>query len=561
MSKKVYANKSESAASVIGKVLNARDDDVVLYVPRGSHFAKTRNNFLLLKREARVMGKNVSVESVDDDVLELAVTAGLKAANPFLGRKQKSVSDIVSVRESEEDGASMLKDEEKGSLEEYEEIHIKKRRFRRRPGVKRLKKEKISIPAEGGVYREDEEESVKEDSSPILQETKRKKLSIKKERTSAKRAAFWAVGGILLATLVSVAIFVLPRVTIKLEFEKTDWDFVGSLNVGTSIKKNEFSNDTISLRGVSFSEKKNISKTYPASGSDFVKRKAKGVITIYNAFGEESQELVEQTRFWTPDGKEYKTDKSVVIPGARMVDGKIVPSSIDVPVTATEVGEEFNIGPVPRFRIPGFQGSPKYDGFYGESKGSMTGGFVGERKIPTDEDISSAKADILGELEESAKSQLFLNLPPGTNVLDGTYEFSVIDENIDDGGSDSDTFSITMFGQAKVIVFREDELLKIFEDRVERDAGVDLEVKDYTVDYGEPRDVDGVYRAAISVKSTWTRPFNADVFKSQIIGKDEAELKETIFSIPGVQSGEVRFWPFWVNKVPKKDNRIVVDVN
>lgn len=379
--------------------------------------------------------------------------------------------------------------------------------------------------------------------------------------SSAWRFLVWGVGIVVVGGAVTLVVSVLPRVTISLDFEKTEWDFVGSLNVGTSIKENSFSDDTVRLRGVSFSEKKNITKTFPATESDFVERKAKGTITVFNAFSEEPQELIEQTRFWTPDGKEYKTDHSIVIPGATILDGEIVPSSVDVPVTAQEPGDEFNIGPVPRFRIPGFQGSPKYDGFYGESKGSMTGGFIGETKVPTDEDFSAARLTVAGDIEDAAKTQLFLNLPDDTKVVDGTYEFSITDENIDYGESDSDTFSITVFGEAKVIVFREDELIEVFENRVEEDVQVNLVVKDYTIDYGEPRaNEEGFVSVAINVESVWTRPFDVDKFRSEAAGKDEAELKTLIFAIPGVSSGEVRLWPFWVNTVPDKENRIIVDV-
>jgi len=557
MGKKVYANKSESAASVIGKVLNAVEKDVILYIPRGAVFAKTRNNFLLLRREVRVVGKNVSVESVDDDILELAVTSGLTATNPFLGRKQKAVSDIVSIKipgSDEEAHVSIVDDE--GS--EGEEIPINKKRVRKIFQRTERKKDKFSMD---NAYDLPDEEEPEE---PVTRSLGTKVSNKRVERSglsSAWRFLVWGVGIVVVGGAVTLVVSVLPRVTISLDFEKTEWDFVGSLNVGTSIKENSFSDDTVRLRGVSFSEKKNITKTFPATESDFVERKAKGTITVFNAFSEEPQELIEQTRFWTPDGKEYKTDHSIVIPGATILDGEIVPSSVDVPVTAQEPGDEFNIGPVPRFRIPGFQGSPKYDGFYGESKGSMTGGFIGETKVPTDEDFLAARLTVAGDIEDAAKTQLFLNLPDDTKVVDGTYEFSITDENIDYGASDSDTFSITVFGEAKVIVFREDELIEVFENRVEEDVQVNLVVKDYTINYGEPRtNEEGFVSVAINVESVWTRPFDVDKFRSEAAGKDEAELKTLIFAIPGVSSGEVRLWPFWVNTVPDKENRIIVDV-
>jgi len=566
MSKKIHATKNESAASVIGKVLNSPDDEVVLYIPKGATFAKSRNNFLLLKREAREVGKVVTVESVDDDVLEMSTTSGLKSINPFLGKKQKAVSDIVSVHSADEKGEvkPISESEEHVDVEVEDESSIfgfRKKKKKREEGLQGLPESE----------EEPEEPEIQDLPEPVSQEDdvfKGEKLKLRKERKSSgpKRvrwSAIFGVGAALLIVFLVLATWVFPRVTVALELEKADWEFIGSLNVGISITENKFSNDVVYLRGMSFAEKKNFTETYPATGEEFVERKAKGTITIYNAYSSEPQELVEQTRFWTPDGKEYKMDNGVIVPGAEVVDGEIIPSSIDVSVTANEVGEEYNIGPVPRFRIPGFQGSPKYEGFYGESKGSMTGGFIGERKIATEEDMADARENIIQTLEDAAKSQLFLNLPEGTKIIEETYRFAVTDEVVDEGDSDSDTFSITIYGEARIIVFSEDELIEVFEDRVEEDEGVDLVVKDYTIDYGEPRfdETGDEFSIAVNVDSTWTRPFDLEQFKEKAAGKDKEALETLIFGIPGVEGGKVSFWPFWVNKVPEKEDRIVVDVN
>lgn len=560
MSKKVHITKSESAASVIGKVLNSPDDDVVVYIPKGANFSQSRNNFLLLKREAREVGKVVSVESVDDDILELATTSGLKAINPFLGKKQKAVSDIVSVHSSSDE------DEVKPVLESEEHVDVEVKDEGSRFSFRRKKKKEDDD--EEPVDESQEEEEVGAVYEPVVEEDdifKNENLKLRKERKKPKLkwSTIFGAGVALLIIFVILATWVFPRVTIALEFEKTDWDFVGSLNVGTSITENRFSNDVIYLRGMSFSEKKNFTETYPATGEEFVERKAKGTMIVYNAYSSEPQELVERTRFTTPDGKVYRMDRGIIVPGAEIVDGKIVPSSIEVSVTADEAGESYNIGPVPRFRIPGFQGSPKYDGFYGESRESMAGGFVGERKVATEEDIADARENIIKTLEDAAKSQLFLNLPEGTKVIEETYRFAVTDEVIDEGGSDSETFSITIYGEARIIVFSEEELLEVFEERVEDEAGIDLAVKSYTIDYGEPRfdETGDEFSIAVSVDSVWTRPFDLEQFKKKATGKDKEALETLIFGIPGIEGGKVSFWPFWVSKVPEKETRIVVDVN
>lgn len=563
MNKKIHATKTESAASVIGKVLNSPDDEVTLYIPKGASFGKSRNDFLLLKREARVVGKVILIESVDEDILELAATSGFKAVNPFLGVKQRAVSDIVSVRDKS--GAvseSEIGVEGEGSYnagpvteEKSVDVEVKEGRGLNLGFLRRKKK----LPSDS---LKDEDYGI-ESGPGVLEDESQDEAKQKKRKIKVRWSTIFIGGSVLVALFVILATWVFPKVTVSLELEKTDWDFVGSLNVGTSITESTFSNDTVSLVGMSFSEKKNFTETYPATGKEFVERRAKGTMIVYNAYSSDPQELVERTRFTTPDGKVYRMDRGVTVPGAAIVNGQIIPSSIEVPVTADEPGEKYNIDPVPRFRIPGFQGTPKYDGFYGESKEPMTGGFVGERKIATEEDIASARENIIKTLEDSAKTQLFLNLPDGTKTIDETYKFEITDEVVDEGASDSETFSITIYGEAKIVVFSEKELIGVFEERVEEERGVDLAPKDYTIDYGEPRtnEAGDGFSVAINVGSVWIRPFDEETFRQSAVGKRKEDLENLIFTIPGVKGGRVGFWPFWVGKVPDKATRVFVDVN
>ena len=118
--KKIYVGKADPITLVIEKVIKASEEDIVLYVPRGSVSFSVRNNFKLLKREANAAGKTVSFESVDDDVLELAQAFDMKALNPFFGRK-KLVADIIV----KEPGTIKLKEDKE---EESEPQNIKKTR-------------------------------------------------------------------------------------------------------------------------------------------------------------------------------------------------------------------------------------------------------------------------------------------------------------------------------------------------------------------------------------------------------------------------------------------------
>ena len=523
MNHKLYVNRSDRAASVISKVIKSASKEIVLYIPRSAEFSSSRNNFLLLKREADAAGKSVSVESVDDDVLELAMTAGLIAMNPFLGRKKMTVSDIVAV------------------------ISVPRAAKPREAGGE------VEEAKAGGEEGEFEVPLSEAEVPAILEE--RRPANFKRFLRAAVITALLA-GGLTFATTT------LSRANIKLTFEKLNWDFVGTLNVGVGIKESSFSSSQINLRGVKFVEKKNLTKSYPAHGSGYVERKARGRVTIYNAYSSEPQKLVATTRLVTPDGRIYRLDNEVTVPGAKVVGGTITPVGIEISVTADASGPDSNLTASTIFRIPGFQGSPKYDGFYAETKGAIAGGAVGEMKSPTEEDIRLAKEDAARVLGEATRSQALVNLPPEIKILEGAYQFEVTDDEVDETVDSSGNFSVTVYGEGRVMGFREGEILDVVSRKLASEEGFEVRAKDYKIEYSNPR-VDfenDILTAAVSIDSVWTRPFDAEALKAEAQGKNETDLRALIFSVPGVESGEVRLWPFWTRRVPQNPQRIIIDV-
>lgn len=528
MNKKIYLNKSDSTASAIDKVIRADEEEVILYIPREAKAAETKKDLQLLQREVEAAGKTFKVESVDDDTIEKALSVGIEASNPFLGRGKQTVSDIVT---------------QKG-----------------RSGVKVIAPKKESKPRRSQKMRSVVGPEIDDEAD----ESEGASYRAPKERLSrGKRKLIWALVGLGGVGLVAGAVMFLPRVTVTLALDKTEHGYIGSLRVSPGVGESNIEGNNFNLRGVVFSSEKNITDKYTANGTDSVGRKARGSITIYNNFGVEPQSLVASTRFVTPDGKIYRLDSNVTVPGATKDGTKIVPSSIEATVTADQPGEEYNIGPVSKFRIPGFQGTAKYDGFYAESKGSMTGGSFGETKVPTDTDLDNARADLTAKLEDALRAEFFVGLPENIKVLEGAYDVEITREQINDVVDRDGKFSLTLYGQMKLIGFDEAELVDTLRKKFEADDGLTLQIYDYTIDYGEVSvDFEAEeFSSAIKFESNWTRPFDASEFARKIMGMKEVELKSEIFSTPGVRSGEVKMWPFWVGRVPNDLDRINVDAN
>ena len=125
------------------------------------------------------------------------------------------------------------------------------------------------------------------------------------------------------------------------------------------------------------------------------------------------------TRFESPDGQLFRLTEGVKVAGAKIVDGKIVPSTTEATVVADKAGPEYNIGPVEKFTIPGLKGSPKYNAFYGKSTAAMTGGFIGEITYPTPEDIKKTKEEVAKQLEDSLRVLTAAQIPEDFKMIDG----------------------------------------------------------------------------------------------------------------------------------------------
>jgi hypothetical protein len=70
--KKIIVEKNESVADLIDRILNEPDNKITLVIPKGSALGKTMRNFHILRREIEDVGKAITIESVDENILAFA---------------------------------------------------------------------------------------------------------------------------------------------------------------------------------------------------------------------------------------------------------------------------------------------------------------------------------------------------------------------------------------------------------------------------------------------------------------------------------------------------------
>jgi hypothetical protein len=551
--KKISVNKSDEIAIIVEKIIDTPDDEVVLSIPRFSHLGESLSNFHLLKREAEALEKKITIESVDDHVIELAEMSGLTAANPFFAKSKRQFSDIVAPK------AGSSAKTKKRKVPVLQEAAAEEEVPTQRIPAQRIPTPIRSMNEERDAYKFDLAEL--ERSASELEKTSRFAISMPAISLPRFRGSFlwWGVGVLALGFIAFAAATILPRASVVIEAQTQEWSYNDSVVTDkaavTDVAKMTVPNQV-------FTQKNNVQLKFPATGRRQVERKAGGTITVYNSYSSDPQPLVEQTRFMTPDGKVFRLPKTITVPGAKIIEGKIVPSSIETQVVADQAGPDYNIGPVKLFTIPGFKGTPKYQSFYAESKSDMTGGFIGEIAYPTDEDARSAKAKAQSELENALKTKLLTQIPKEFKILDGATRYRVLEQKVDAEADQDGKFGVFTEAQMTIIGFKEDDVKMLLEKRAKRDNGEEFEVRSSELGYGLARaDFDkGVLSFPVDYKSVLAKRIDVDELRRNILGKSESELKLTVFALPGLKSATISLWPFYVKTVPTDPAKVKVEV-
>lgn len=367
---------------------------------------------------------------------------------------------------------------------------------------------------------------------------------------------------VVLALVVYVALAWLPRVDVIIAPHLEAWSYSDAVTVDSEIT----APDVVSLAvpGEVFSKEGNGVFSFPASGEQDVERNARGTIYVVNEYSSEPQALVATTRFETPDGKIYRLVNRITVPGAEVVNGTIKPSRIAAEVIADQPGEEYNIGPVEKFTIPGFTGSDKFEGFYGTSESAMTGGMIGLSAYPTQEDIDTAEQESRNRLRDQLGSLLGMHIPEGFSVISGSQDVLISSLDVQDEVDENGNFSVVAQGEVRAIIFKEEDVLTVLraEGKNEEELGDEFVGRDESIEYLQPHVnwQEGMMSVPVEYNVNFWRPIDGQGVGVHIAGKKEIDVKSYVLGLPGVDSLTISFWPFWVGSAPSDEERISVEV-
>lgn len=568
--KKILIGKRDTAAEVVGKILNEEEADVVIVIPRNALLKESAGGFELIKREAAEAGKNISLESVDEVVLAMAKAIGLDAVHPLFsgGGRGSSLTDIIPKTAERKIEIKRKEDDAFGAV--AADLGGKPLRAKEEARTGLIKKSKKSVGEAIKLENDMDEIPPKEKTASAHPKPAGigPEISFGEDVSSEfppakkKRPSWKLILVVILpiAAVIGIAWIVtsyFSRVQITINFNKTPWIYEKSFLADKAVSK-IIADKNILQAEVFVPPQKNIVEIFKASSIKTVSAKASGKITIYNAYSSVPQSLVATTRFVAPDGKVFRLNQKVTVPGALIKNGKITPSSIMADISADQAGPDYNVGPIPKLTIPGFKGSPKYDGFYGEITGSLSGGFIGQRGVPTPDDISGAKDKVTNDLRAAlSSSSILINYPPGFKILDGAIQLAVTKLTVGENTEDKSNF--TVFGEAsvKAIGFRESDL-KSFLLLLAKKDNPDTVFDKLELTYGDVSPDFKNEKLSFSLKAQGVlKPdFPTSDFRGKILSRSIGDVRSLVSGIGGLSSAKVSVWPFWLREAPADPKKV-----
>ncbi len=375
--------------------------------------------------------------------------------------------------------------------------------------------------------------------------------------SSKNRHGLWIVAGVAIVFFLFSLSYFFARAEIIIDPKIKDLSI--NLNLSAELDGNTeaMTFDLVAISG-------DVSKTVTATEKKEVAESARGTVVIYNNFSTNSQKLDIDTRLEGSNGKIYKTEKAIVVPG---MTGS-TPGSVEVGVYSVETGVGGNSKPLD-FKILGFKGTPKYEKFYGRSKGDLVGGFKGLSYVVSETDKSKALSELHTTLQKNLLQKATDQIPSGFVLLkDAVYLETEESSGSSLLSSSSDKLPVTLKGTLHGVLFEEQKLsTKIVQKVVDGSDGADTyiaNIKDLTFKLSsansvikDAKTID--FNLSGSAKVVWR--LDSVKLISDLLGKSKSDFNQLLLGYPNVVSANLSLSPIWSRTIPGKAKDIKIIVN
>lgn len=397
------------------------------------------------------------------------------------------------------------------------------------------------------------------DVRPAIQKVREKlpvmRPEVHKEPPRKVKKVFWApsrkIQGTLIFLCIALVIFYIwwmAQLRIVITPQRTAFDLGNGLSL--AFQGEEFSTE-IRKKGEGTSE-----------NTEQYSKQAGGTIVIFNDFSPEPQILVRRTRFRTPGGLIFRTERKITVPGKE--NGK--PGSVEVEVVADEPGEKYNID-LSDFTIPGFEDTPKYTKIYGRAKTKMTGGVIGEGKVVGRKESDELLRQLEADVRDEYGTALAKVIPENYMILPSKYDLDITVRRTEpEVGSPGNVFTGEVVARVHTVAVNKNAYEDAVKAALLKDEGrrriyridekSNITFSNIVVNYAAK-----TVSVTMEGKVQFVGAFDVNELRNKIRAANGSSELDGIFeSYPGIVKVEKTFRPAFLKRIPWREGGLIIEI-
>lgn len=554
----IYIDIDDEITSIIDKVRTSKGKVIALVLPKRATVFQSIVNMRLLKRATDDAKKNLVLITSEAGLLPLAGAAGVHVAKTLNTKPEIPAAPGQPVDEDsiDEDGEELVELPPEAADKPVGELAAA-------AGASKLNNDDVETVT---LDDDDEDSAVPAAAGAAAAGKATKGKKPKKDKKLAipnfERFRLLLVLGVivlvlLIGGLVS-AFTIMPKATISVKTDATSVNSDLTLNLSTTATTVKASNNTLPAKLAS--QQKTFTQQATATGQKNTGNKASGSVTVTNC--SDGDVAIPGGTGFSANGNTYISQSTVNIPGSNFNssgkcknDGKN-----EVNVLAQNGGAAFNIPAGANFSIANNPGKLTASG------NTMSGGTDNITQVVTQTDIESAKSKIAASSDNTMKQTLQSQLKTDgyyaitTTFTTGTPALTTSAKAGDAATTvtATETVAYSMFG------VHENDLKTVVETDIKKQIDTS---KQSILDNGISSATFAVNSAtaagaqvAMSATASAGPDLSIEDIKQQAAGKKPADVRSALTSNPDVTDVDVKLSPFFVSSVPKKLDKIKVDI-
>lgn len=427
--------------------------------------------------------------------------------------------------------------------------------------IKPISRNRMVIPPAGSPRPQ--AEAPREQARPVFEQREPLPREVEFEPSLPRESSRYGLWYIAIACIIGLlfalsflfehaTVTVTPK-TLPVAFDATDV-FIA--------KKDSLEDDAIIYTEMSLSGDE--SMKLPSTQSKNESVAATGRAVLYNAYSTAPYKLVKGTRLATPDGKIYRIDTAVTIPGDTTKGGVMTPGSVEVSITADVAGDGSNIDHSD-FTIPGLAKTAQATKIYGRTKSPITGGLSGTIYSIQQDAANAALGTLQKKLKDSLVSKAKVQVPDGYVFFDGATIFET-DDSVKAPYSKTQEVPLALHGTLTAYLIKEDTLVAaIARKAISQYNGESVTIPKIeslafssTSELSPKTDTSVSFSLAGTASVLWS--VNSNDIVSSLAGAKKAQFQAILGSKTSVDKAQVVIKPFWKQSFPTDTSRITVVV-